>query len=229
MRPGIASLLVLGLAACGTWAPTFGSVLEAGKDVDGDGHADFAIGDPDLGAVWICSGRRGDGTSDWAVGAPGRRLMRPGYAVVLSGRGAREILRVEGATSGAGSGFSVAGVEDLDGDGWPEVVALDESYGISAGRLYVWSPRDDRLLFAIDGPGDWHFGVSAALLGDLDGDGWAELAVGGNGTWAHEDAQVHVVSLGEARILRRHVRLAFGPLAIGLASRLRRTNLELPR
>ncbi len=75
-------------------------------------------------------------------------------------------------------GAVVRHVGDVDGDGRPDVLvtapmAFDGSAGIysSATMKFVraLSPNQSR---------SSHFGVSAAVLGDLDGDGHAEIAIG---------------------------------------------------
>ena len=87
-------------------------------------------------------------------------------------------------------GYSVDWVGDLDADGLQEQLAsayltsLDGKY--ISGRVYVLpgtGPEDgtspyDNSVARIDGSGDNYLGWDAAVLGDLDGDGLAEIAVG---------------------------------------------------
>ncbi|MEL7061411.1 MAG: hypothetical protein AAGN46_15415, partial [Acidobacteriota bacterium] len=79
-----------------------------------------------------------------------------------------------------GEGFGLGrGVEDLDGDGRGDLVigAFSNSDGApSAGATYVISGRSGALLRTITSTVDFfNFGGDATSLGDIDGDGRADL------------------------------------------------------
>ena len=90
-------------------------------------------------------------------------------------------------------GFSLASAGDLDGDGVTDLAvgtALDDDGGVNAGAVWLLYLRPDGTVNdqrkismlvggftgAIDSPDQ--FGTSVARVGDLNGDGITELAVG---------------------------------------------------
>lgn len=82
-----------------------------------------------------------------------------------------------------GFGDSIAGIEDLNGDGRGEVV-IGQSGG--PGRVYVYSAIDGVLLgtlksLASDGVLDKRFGRSVSAGADVDGDGTSDILVGASG------------------------------------------------
>lgn len=96
--------------------------------------------------------------------------------------------KLRAADQGApGSTLSVAGVGDVDGDGFEDVLigvsALD---GVGAAFLYrgdatgVDNGTKQRLDPLVAVPGG-HFGFAVHGIGDLDEDGWADVAVGAPG------------------------------------------------
>ena len=133
----------------------------------------------------------GDGNRELLVGAPGESLGGGRVHVLRRGAdGAWAEDRVIGPfAAGDAFGFSIANVGDVNGDGWPDL-AVGALHHSAQGRASVGSvsvffggPRFHGVPdLVLEGPraGDG-FGYSIAGLGDVNGDGIADFAVGAPG------------------------------------------------
>jgi hypothetical protein len=150
-------------AACGSvvraqgvvevWEPgsgvaNFARTLASAGDMDGDGRGDFAL------------------AHDWTQGK--------GRVDVYSGASLQPLYVFHGAALNAGLGRAIEPLGDLDGDGF--------------GELAIGAPGQDRVVVVSGAFGDvirdWQglpngdgLGAALALLGDVQGDGWPDLAV----------------------------------------------------
>lgn len=132
------------------------------SDYDGDGTADRTLGDPFGEVNGVVAGE-----ARVFFGVIGRPI---------------HILTAPDPQAGAEFGYSVA-MADIDGDGEAEVIIgarLEDVDGnVDQGRVYVFSGGTGELLYTLDTPnpepGAW-FGAAVAM-GDMDGDGSADIAV----------------------------------------------------
>jgi len=162
----------------------FGASIAAIGDLDGNGVVDLAVGAP--------GDDNGDGLNSGAV-----------WILFLAADGTvidqQKISDTEGGLEqnlkeGDAFGLGVAPVGDLDGDGVPDLLVTapldDEGNGVDVGAFYILYLRNDGTVHnevkisETDGnfsgelhEGDW-FGHGIAQIGDLDGDGIKDLAVG---------------------------------------------------
>jgi hypothetical protein len=152
-----------------------GLVVESEELEAGFGFALAEVGD------W-----NGDGRTDVAVSAPWISIDRPGVVRVLSGWDGELLGEFTGDAPADWFGYSLAGGLDLDGDGISDLAIGapgDPAGGGRRGCVRFVSGRTRALSdLRIDGSEDQACcGEALATLGDLDGDGRPELAVGAPG------------------------------------------------
>ena len=165
---------------------SFGSAVASVGDIDGDGILDLAVGAP--------ADDTGGDSSDANRGSVSILFMArdgtvKGHQKIAAGTG-----QLQGSPeNGDRFGTSVTGIGDLNGDGTPDIAVGADGYGIGpfrAGAVWILFLRADGTVLAerklsrasgsFGGPiatGYW-IGVAVSTIGDLDGDGVADLAVG---------------------------------------------------
>jgi hypothetical protein len=161
---------------------TFSETLTSPNGGEGFGMAVGEIGDVD-----------GDDVPDVVVGAPkesGNGLFQAGRAYIFSGTDGGRIttLTSPNAEESGRFGAAVAGIEDLNADGIPDVIvgAPQETFGgaAEAGRAYVLSGADGSLIHPLTSPDPKEagaFGADLIRVSDLDGDGMQDVVVGAPG------------------------------------------------
>ena len=131
-------------------------------DLNGDGHADFVVADPGAARVYVY----------W--GGP-RGLSEEARTILATPPGLGEV-----------GDFRVVGAGDIDGDGYPDLVVGDGA----RDAVYVFrggpnGPNDKQTaILASPFPRGASFGSAVASIGDIDGDGYADIAVGAPGQHA---------------------------------------------
>ena len=176
----------------------FGSGVASLGDLDGDGVTELAVGaagdDADVvaeGAVFVCF-LNPDGTV--------KRKQKIGSSIG-GGPALNEVDQF---------GTSVAAIGDIDGDGLADLAVgaiFDDTRGLDRGAVYVLRLNADGTAKSFrkiaDGTGggptleNRHtFGRAIASLGDLDGDGLTDLAVGSEvTTFGTDPGSIHVLFL----------------------------------
>jgi FG-GAP repeat protein len=129
----------------------------------------------------------GDGFDDVILGAyteaPGGQA-NAGSVYVFSGATGSLIWQFDGQAAGDSFGYSVSNAGDVDGDGLNDIIAgaYTASPGgvLAAGAAFVYSGATGALIRQFDGQAYYNLlGGSVASVGDLDGDGLADVIVGG--------------------------------------------------
>ena len=143
----------------------------------------------------------GDGVNDFVTSAPTKDIhgKDAGRIYLYSGGSGTLLWSRDGAPGDQlGTGAEAAG--DVDGDGIPDVIA--GAPGIDTA--YVLSGRDGHLLLTLHGEahGD-NFGDHVASVGDIDGDGHADVIVGaaGNGAAGKNAGRAYVYSGKDGHLL----------------------------
>ncbi|MCI0589700.1 MAG: integrin alpha [Planctomycetes bacterium] len=131
----------------------------------------------------------GDGKSDLLVGAPQAAFPGlVGYAKVYSGASGATLYTFVGTTTNDFFGFSVAAARDVNADGVPDLLVggpfadpPDPFFPgtlLNAGQAKVFSGATGGLLLTFDGSNaDDKLGSRVAGAGDVNGDGFADVAV----------------------------------------------------
>ncbi len=192
----------------------FGWSVKMTDDIDGDGHADIAVGAPwsdnDGGRAYVLSGFDGsihytffgdgfpnrlgesvsgagdvdgNGVEDVIVGAINRAgiVGFTGYARIYAGEDGSEIRTLSGFGPGDTFGKSVAGIGDIDNDGFPDVaVGASELWIGGAGSVEIFSGMDGTKMLRVEGLAILdQFGYDVDSAGDFNADGVQDFIVGG--------------------------------------------------
>lgn len=158
----------------------FGFAVAAVADLSGDGYPDLALGSPGLGDP------ANYGTVYLVTGASSRADSSDMMALV----------------DGAGQlgGYAVAGRGDLTGDGADDLVVggpgSDGQVWLLAGPLPDGALMEDAAYAVLLGPASrTYFGSAVAILGDADGDGANDVAIGARSATVDSDTAAGVVWL----------------------------------
>ncbi len=140
----------------------FGVSTSTAGDVNGDGYDDVIVGAYSYGS------------------SVGRAYLYYGGAAM------NNIVDVTmtGEASGVWFGVSVSTAGDLNGDGYSDVVVGAFGYANNSGRAYVYfggTRMNNTADKTLTGEQVSNFGYSVASAGDVNGDGYSDLLVGGKG------------------------------------------------
>ncbi|MCB1448719.1 MAG: FG-GAP repeat protein [Nitratireductor sp.] len=138
----------------------FGTAVAGVGDINGDGFDDFIAGGYQLDSV-----------------------NGPGVARVISGYNGSTLFTFNGSSARSAFGASVAGIGDVNGDEIPDLLvgaySDDNNTLTDNGLARVLSGANGSVLYSFTGENTFDlFGTSVAAVGDMNGDGVPDLAVG---------------------------------------------------
>ncbi|MBN2392314.1 MAG: FG-GAP repeat protein [Anaerolineae bacterium] len=147
---------------------TFGFAVATAGDVDGDGYADLIVG-----------------AQGYATAAGAAYL----YHGSATGLDAARSWTTSGANPGDRLGSAVGTAGDVNGDGFSDLVAgawgYDDPAHTNVGRVYVYYGAALKLggvpAFTAFGESTYNYFENAVAAGDVNGDGYADVAVGARG------------------------------------------------
>lgn len=138
-------------------------------------------------AIRNCGDVNNDGRDDVIVGArwDDQNGANSGTVTVYSGLNYTQIYAYKGDTAYDRLGTSVAGLGDINNDGFADFAAGadgDDNTGSSSGSVRVWSGKTGTVMFTVNGAGaDDVFGTTLAAAGDVNADGFRDILVGAPG------------------------------------------------
>ncbi len=144
---------------------SFGSRIAGVPDLDGDGRGDLLVG------AW----------QESLTSTP-----RGGRAYILNGATGELLYELQSPNPDWAGYFgrAVAGVDDLDGDGYGDLLVGADSEDLASGRAYVFSGATGALLYELQSPSSEPgglFGSAVAEIADVDSDGRSDLLIGAAG------------------------------------------------
>ena len=169
---------IAGSTARGGLGFRFGEPL----DVDGDGHADIAVG----------------------ARLKLQQTMQNGYAGVWSGATGALIREWDGEWKDGLFGHWVLPVPDLSGDGLADVIIAaphGTAYGRMGGVVVARSPKTGAEIWKHEEKDTENLGWDLALAGDFDGDGRTDVFVGAPG---EDTSRVYLLSGKDGSVLRTY-------------------------
>lgn len=170
-----------------------GGTIWGGYGTETSGKAGSAVAGADV---------NGDGLMDLVIGAPGEAAGFGQVRVIPGPWGGAAIWTAQGDAQDDGFGAALANAGDVNQDGKQDVLVGATQTFTGSGYARILSGANHTTLWntIVGDESASRFGFSVAALGDLDFDGWLEVAVG-----APDKDVSGVVNAGSVRVVRAMV------------------------
>lgn len=159
-----------------------GSSVLATGDLDADGVGDYAVG---------------AGEADYGA-------SQAGAVFYYSGASGALIRRVDGAYADSMIGSTLASLGDVNGDGVPDLAAGGAGAPANPARVQVISGANGATLYILQEPVSPPTTLRVAGIGDTNGDGIGDLAIGSSAANSYAGS-VRIVSGSNGALLRQLV------------------------
>jgi hypothetical protein len=185
---------------------TLGAAVAFVDDVNGDGRREVVVGAPSFtnvngsppGCAYLFDGRTGAQLFEWDGDGETSFGVAVSAAGDVTGDGVGDVavrsrLGVQYFDGGSGAlvrsvptiGASLAFSGDLDGDGVPDMLVGEGQSGREGGAAHLVSGADGTIVqtvTSVAGFAPRELGLGVASVGDVDGDGIPDVAIGDGGT-----------------------------------------------
>ena len=162
-----------------------------------------------------------DGVPDYAASGPGTPGGPPpqlGRVVVISGATHSVLFEHSGPVHGSGFGYDLGGAGDVDSDGYDDLIVGAPFHSLAgpvSGSVHFISGRTGATIRAHAGPPISGFGSAVTRLGDQDGDGRDDHAVGAFFGGRNQTGEAYVLSGTDGTVMRvlkanQHTGVQFG-------------------
>lgn len=135
-------------------------------------------------AVAVVGDMNGDGKADYAIGEPFAQVggTEKGRVKVYSGENDAVLFTFNGAETGSAFGFAVAAAGDVNHDGRADIIIgapLFNGSGTDRGKVYIYSGATGTQMFQVTGTeNNAQLGFSVGSAGDVNRDGKIDFLVG---------------------------------------------------
>lgn len=220
-----------------------GISVSAAGDVDGDGKADVLLGAAGVGNA-ATGPRPGGAAVVFGSDRTGTVGVEPQETEAVTDSAGVRGYWIDGVADDDATGYAVAGLDDVTGDGVPDQligayaadVEVDGQVQSTVGSAFVAPGQGDGATVdladtdgvqRIDGETKGErFGRSVASLGDMDGNGVADYAVGGDSTSGDQSGVVRARLVGAVGTTTT---TSIAPTSVTVAERARLTATVTPK
>ncbi|MFT7484489.1 MAG: hypothetical protein ACI9F9_000329 [Candidatus Paceibacteria bacterium] len=185
-------------------APTYAEVRT------GSGGLHFTLSGPAGSSFGAASAAlddvNGDGVPDFAIGAPRDSSAgnNAGMIYIFSGQSGLQLFTITNSLATELLGQSLAAMPDQNGDGIGELLVGAPG----TNKAFIYSGSNGTLLRTFAGPtGSRAFGYSVDVIGDLDGDAFADVIIGDpliDGNSGSSEGVARVYSNSSSSVIYQH-------------------------